>query len=132
VWCLDVVPFPYHGDVTLQVTFQASSEIFRVGKDGPFVVELVLWKPGDKTAIDQNETKRLPRGLEMSFHSIGGSARTGKRDLQVLGFQTETSEKFIRKMCLMLKTEKQWDKLSEEGGVFMTGSHHPWRYLKDM
>ena len=59
MWCLDVVPFPYHGDVTLQVTFQPGGEILGVRKDGPFVVELVLWKPGDKTVIYQNETEQL-------------------------------------------------------------------------
>lgn len=51
VGCLDIVPFPHNSDVTLQVTFQPSSEILGVRKDGPFVVELVLWKPEDKTVI---------------------------------------------------------------------------------
>lgn len=69
VWCLDVVPFPYHGDITLQVTFQPGGEILRVRKDGPFVVELVLWKAGDKTVSYQNETQQLLRGLESCFHS---------------------------------------------------------------
>lgn len=72
MWRLDVVPFPYHSDVTLQVTFQPGGEILGVGKDGPFVVELVLWKPGDNTVILQNKTQQLLQGLEKSFHSSGG------------------------------------------------------------
>lgn len=42
VWGLDVVTFPHHGNVALDVTLTPCGDVIRVRQDGPLVIELVL------------------------------------------------------------------------------------------
>lgn len=47
VWGLDIVSFPDHSYVTLEVSFAAGCDVVRVRQHGPLVVKLVLCKQSE-------------------------------------------------------------------------------------